>query len=137
MMSAALLFVMTAVLIMVILAGNTGMAERLNTVQGFAGVLVTAFVTLIGGYGISAHMDDRQHIDKGLDPFGDAAPVSVSERLKNKMRQRTGQPDIASDKPNTGELADGFDPVAMAARYANENVGKIRPKLPKMTGATK
>lgn len=136
-MSAALLAVMAAVVLVVILAGSADMADRLNAVQGFAGVLVTAFVTLIGGYGISAHMDDRQHIDKGLNPLGDGVPVSPYDGPNIKASQHTGLPGTGQHAPSPAAPSEGFDPMAMAARYANQNVDKIRPKLPAMTKETK
>ena len=64
MVSAGLLGCMVLLVMVVVLGGSEAMAQRLNVVQGFAGTLVAALVTVITGYGLSAHFDDKDHLDR-------------------------------------------------------------------------
>ena len=69
--SMALIGIMVIITLAVIVGGTEAAAERVLKVSGFGGVLVGALVSIILGYGVSTHMDDKHHIDRGLPPPGD------------------------------------------------------------------
>ncbi len=132
-LALAMVIVMVCAWLYAVFEPNPAVAERLNEVSGFGGMLVSACLTLIMGYKVSVHLDDQNERTAQTSATG-PRPINIDvdlpartpddplERVTEAVSK--AEPVHIMDDPETppGEVHSG--PVAELLRRAQREGGK-------------
>lgn len=133
-LALAMVIVMVCAWLYAVFEPDRAVAERLNEVSGFGGMLVSACLTLIMGYKVSVHLDDQNERTAQTSATG-PRPINIDvdlpaprpsdplERVTEAI-SKTEPVHIPDDQATASAQQAGNSPVAALLRRAQREGGK-------------